>query len=262
MPGRRRESFDEVADAYNTYRPSPPVQVVDAVVTGASLRTGSRVLEIGCGAGQLSVPLAERGVELTAVELGPHLAALARENLARFPNVCVEVGAFEAWPLPAQKFDAVVCANAFHWLDPEIRLSKSAQALCPDGSLVLLHVHHARGGTPGFFEDTQPYYMDWGLSEDPFFQPPTPAEVPTMYEELDEDHEFRAVERRRFEIPMRYSTTSYVGWLRTDSLVNSLDAQSGRGFLADIEHLIDTKYDGEVVRNFVYEVVFARRSSC
>jgi SAM-dependent methyltransferase len=260
-PGRRRESFDAVADAYSLYRPPPPIEVVDAVIALSKLRPGSRVLEIGCGTGQLSVPLAKHGVDLVSIELGSHLAMHARRNLAEFTNARVEVCAFEEWQLPMNKFDAVVCASAFHWLDPAVRYSKSAEALRPEGCLTILHVRHVRGGTPGFFEDTQPYYMRWGLSDDPFFQPAAPADVPTMFPELDELPEFSAVERQYFEIPMRHSTASYVGWLRTDSLVNSLDDERRRGFLEDIEQLIDSKYHGTVVRNFVYDVTVARRAS-
>jgi SAM-dependent methyltransferase len=260
-PGRRRESFDAVADAYSLYRPAPPIEVVDAVIASSNLRHGSSVLEIGCGTGQLSVPLAKHGVDLVAIELGSHLAALARRNLVEFSNARVEVGAFEEWPLPMHKFDAVVSASAFHWLDPAVRYSKSAEALRPDGSLTILHVHHVRGGTPGFFEDTQPYYIRWGLSDDPFFQLTAPVDVPTMYPELGGLHEFSSVERHRFEIPMRHSTASYVGWLRTDSLVNSLDDEARRGFLQHIEQLIDSKYHGTVARNFVYDVTVARRAS-
>jgi SAM-dependent methyltransferase len=260
-PGRRRESFDAAADAYNSHRPAPPIEVVDAVIASSDLRQGSSVLEIGCGTGQLSVPLAKHGVELVAIELGPHLAALARRNLAEFPNARVEVGAFEEWQLPMHKFDAVVSASAFHWLDPAVRYSKAAEALRPEGFLTILHVHHVRGGTPGFFVDTQPYYIRWGLSDDPFFQPTAPADVPTMYPELDELQEFSSVERQGFEIPTRYSTASYIGWLRTDSLVNSLDDEARRGFLRDIEQLIDAKYHGTVARNFVYDLTVARRAS-
>jgi 16S rRNA A1518/A1519 N6-dimethyltransferase RsmA/KsgA/DIM1 with predicted DNA glycosylase/AP lyase activity len=104
--------------------------VVDAVVALSNLHAGSRALEIGCGTGQLSVPLAEHGMDLVAVELGGRLAALARRNLARLPNARVEAGAFEDWPLSTQMFDAVLAANAFHWLDPNVRLSKPAEAPC------------------------------------------------------------------------------------------------------------------------------------
>jgi hypothetical protein len=48
--------------------------------------------------------------------------------------------------------------------------------------------------------------------------------------------------------------------LKTDSLVNSLDSKSRHGFLQDIERLIEVKYGGEVVRNYVYEIAAAQRA--
>ena len=209
--GRRKESFDQVADAYAEFRPAPPRDVIDAIVTASTLRRGSRVLEIGSGTGQLSVPLAQLDIELVAIELGPHLAALAERNLQRFPHAQVLVSSFEEWQLPARAFDAVISANAFHWLDPELRFSKCAAALRPGGALTILQVHHVRGGTPGFFADTQPYYRRWGLSDDPTFELPDPHELTGAYPELDRRIEFDAVERYRFEIPMLFTTDSYVG---------------------------------------------------
>lgn len=258
---RRRESFDLVADDYNMHRSLYPQEVVDTLIGLSSLHHGSRVLEIGCGTGQLSVPLAQRGIDLLAIEPGPHLAALARRNLSGFPSVHVETSSFEQWPLPPQQFDAVVSASAFHWLDPAVRFSKSAAALHLGGFLTILHVHHVRGGTSGFFADTQPYYRKWGLSDDLSFQPPAPDHVPTMYPELDSLPEFRSVERHHCEIPRSHSTASYIGWLKTDSLVNTLNDQSRRSFLQDIERLIESKYNGQVVRNYVYEVIVAQRAS-
>ena len=79
-----------------------------------------------------------------------------------------------------------------------------------------------------------------------------------MYPELENRPEFSHVVRRRFEIPKAYSAASYIGWLTTDSLVNTLDEESRRGFLHDIEQLIDAKYHGTVVRNFVYELIAAQ----
>jgi SAM-dependent methyltransferase len=260
-PTRRRESFDTVAEDYDLYRPPYPPEVVNALVALSQLHDGSSVLEIGCGTGQLSVPLARLGVNLVAVELGHHLAALARRNLKQSPNAHVEVRSFEQWPLPRQQFDAVLSASAFHWLDPAIRFAKVAEALRPEGYLTILHVHHVRGGTPGFIADTQPFYVKWGLSDDPFFQPTTPENAPIMYPELDQLPEFRAVERHRYEIPRSYSTAAYIGMLRTDSLINSLSDESRRGFLEDIERLIESNYSGEVARNYVYEVITAQRTS-
>ena len=172
----------------------------------------------------------------------------------------VEVSGFEEWPLPAEPFDAVVSASALHWIDPDVRFSKAACALRRGGVLTVVHAHHVKGGTPGFFGDTQPVYLRWGLSDDPFFEPPAPEDAPAMYPELEERSEFGDVQRHRFEIPRLHTTDSLVGWLKTDSLILSLDPPSKQGFLDDIRKLIDTKYAGLVSRNFVYEVIAAVRA--
>lgn len=67
---RRNESFDEAAEDYNRWRAGYPDEVVEDVVDCAHIDSSSRVLEVGCGTGQLSVPLADRGVDMVAVEVG------------------------------------------------------------------------------------------------------------------------------------------------------------------------------------------------
>ena len=218
------------------------------------------MLEIGCGTGQLSVPLARQGVQLVAVELGSNMAAIARRNLTGFPAARVEVAGFEQWRLPAQPFDAVVAASALHWIDPQVRLPKAASALRPGGILTVVQGHYVKGGTLGFIADTQACYLRWGLSDDPSFEPTAPEDPPIMYPELEEVPEFEKVQRHRFEIPTHHTTDSYVGWLKTDSLILSLDPLPRQGFLDDIQKLIDTRYDGAVLRNFVYDVIAATRA--
>lgn len=254
----RAESFDGAAPDYDAFRLPYPADVVEAVVLAGAVGETGRVLEIGCGTGQLSVDLARCGCELVAVEMGPNLARLAQKNLAAFPRARVEVTTFEDWPLPETAFDTVVCAAAFHWLAPDVRFTKAAAALRSGGHLVIVHVHHVRGGTPGFFEDTQPHYIKWGLT-DPLFRPPKASELAPMYPELDLLAEYESVQHYRFELLRTLSTTSYVGWLKTDSLVLSLSPKQRQGFLDDMTYLIESKYNGEASRNRVYEVIVAQR---
>src|SRR5262245_61850089 len=126
---RRRESFDEVAELYERARPTYPTPLVEDLVQFASLSKNTRVLEIGCGTGQLTLPLAERGTSIVAVELGTKLASVARRKLAPFENVAVIVADFDRWMLPEEPFDLVVAATAFHWLRPETRVHACANAL-------------------------------------------------------------------------------------------------------------------------------------
>ena len=122
MDGARRGGgFDEVPELYDRTRPRYPAALVRELADRADLRPGVRVLEIAPGTGQLTLPVAELGCSITAVELGPSMAAVAARNLARYPAVRVVTAAFEEWPLSAEPFGAVVCATAFHWLDPAVR---------------------------------------------------------------------------------------------------------------------------------------------
>jgi cyclopropane fatty-acyl-phospholipid synthase-like methyltransferase len=93
---------------------------------------GGRILEIGCGAGQATVPFARRGYRILCVELGENLAAVARRRLAAYPQVEVRTGAFEDWPEERSAFDLTVSAEAFHWLD-----QTSAYERSPGRSYVL-----------------------------------------------------------------------------------------------------------------------------
>jgi protein-L-isoaspartate O-methyltransferase len=75
---RRRDlsaGFDEAAEVYQRTRPVCPPQLFDDLIGLAGLSPGNRVVEIGCGTGQATVPLAERAMAVTAVEPGPNLAA-------------------------------------------------------------------------------------------------------------------------------------------------------------------------------------------
>ena len=114
----RRGTFDRVALLYDRVRPGYPERLLDDMTALSGTRPGARVLEIGGGTRQASVPLAQRGYRVCGVERGANLAAVARRNRAPDPGSEVHVGAFEDWVVQRQAFDLAVSAQAFHWLDP------------------------------------------------------------------------------------------------------------------------------------------------
>ena len=169
---RLRSTFDQAAELYDRVRPRYPPALFDDLAALTGIGPGSRVLEIGPGTGQATIPLAERGCQVVAVELGAHLAAAARRNLARFPAVEVVTAPFEDWPLPAEPFDLVLAATAFHWIDPAVRVAKAADALRPGGWLATIATHHVAGGDESFFAAAQDCYIRW--------DPATPPEGTTL----------------------------------------------------------------------------------
>src|SRR5437870_5484537 len=132
-----RATFDDVALLYDQVRPGYQEALFEDVVVLSGIPPGGRILEIGCGTGQATLPFARRGYRILAVELGANLAAVARAKLAAYPAVQVHIGTFEEWPVEERAFDLAIAATAFHWIDPAVRCRKTAAALRPGGALAL-----------------------------------------------------------------------------------------------------------------------------
>jgi SAM-dependent methyltransferase len=126
----RARLFDREADRYNRTRPSYPDALVDQVL-GASPGDLS-VLDVACGTGIASRQLAQRGAQVLGVELNPRMAEIAERH-----GVRTDVAAFETWDPAGRTFDRVTCAQAWHWLDPDVSTAKIASVLRPGGRLCL-----------------------------------------------------------------------------------------------------------------------------
>ena len=130
--------FDEIAAEYDRNRPMYPDELVDQACQVAGIRDGQRVLEIGCGSGQLTRSLVARGLHVIAVEPGRNLITLARKNLEGSAAVEFTNARFEDASFPHEHFQAVFSASALHWVDPEVSWLKIADVLLPGGTLALI----------------------------------------------------------------------------------------------------------------------------
>jgi SAM-dependent methyltransferase len=130
--------FNEVAVEYDRNRPTYPDALVDQACEVAGIGDGDRVLEIGCGTGQLTRSLLARGLHVTALEPGDRLIRIAGENLRDAGDVEFVHARLEDAQLPRESYEAVFSASAIHWVDPDLSWRKIADALAPDGTLALI----------------------------------------------------------------------------------------------------------------------------
>ena len=130
--------FDEIADEYDRRRPAYPDELIDQACRVARIGSGDRVLEVGCGSGQLTRGLVARGLHVTVLEPGKSLIALARQNLEGAGEVEFVNAQFEDALLPRAQFAAVFSASAFHWVDPKISWQRAADVLVAGGTLALV----------------------------------------------------------------------------------------------------------------------------
>ena len=93
-----------------------------------------RVLEIGCGTGELGCLLKERGCFVAGVELVPEAAEAARRRLDRVVTADVEANGLS---FPPGSFDAAIFADVLeHLIDPWRVLRETADLLAPGGCVI------------------------------------------------------------------------------------------------------------------------------
>jgi trans-aconitate methyltransferase len=148
----RANSFGGAAHNYDTHRPRYPDQLIDDVLA-SDVR---RVLEAGAGTGIASMQFIERGAELLAVEPDTRMAAVAQTK-----GIPVEIATFEQWEPAGRRFDRVVFAASFHWVDPAVALPKVRDILSDGGQLALIWNRlRPTNPTRAEFESIYRDYMD------------------------------------------------------------------------------------------------------
>jgi len=95
---------------------------------------GERILDVGCGTGQLTAEIARAGAEVTGIDNSPAMIAQARNN---FPILRFEVHDICSLP-DREEFDAVFSNAALHWVArADDAAAAMARALKPGGRLVV-----------------------------------------------------------------------------------------------------------------------------
>lgn len=258
-----RTTFDGDALLYDEVRPGYPEALFDDVVSLSGIASGGRILEIGCGTGQATVPLARRGYRILCVELGDNLAAVARRNMKDYPLVEIWTGDFEEWPLEAGTFDLAVSATAFHWLDPAMAYRKVANALTPGGAIALFwneHVHSDASG--GFFEAAQKVYERETpeiVGPEDHEGPPRPEEVHDRTGEIEGTGLFGGVVRRDYRWDETYDAEGYLRVLNTYSGHRNLKDASRERLFRGISDLIETRFGGRIVKGYLTTLYVAER---
>jgi len=247
-----RTTFDHAAERYLSARPAYPSALYDDLVTLAGLHAPADLLEVGCGPGNATLPLARQGHRITALELGPVLADQARHTLAEHPDVMVVTTGFEEWQPPEGAFDLVYAATAWHWIDPAVGWAKAASLLKPGGHFAIWSAGHA------FPEDFDPIFSQLQRVYEEIGEPriePWPPAPPRLDDEAYElppagaEHfEIRAV--RRYLWALRYTAESYLALLDTFSGHIAMTPPQRDRLYGEVRRLLAERPDGELTRHW------------
>lgn len=239
-------TFTKVAPDYDAYRPSYPRAFVNHFIEEAQLSPDKKVLEIGCGTGQLTRMLAPGKAHIHAIDLSSSMTELAQQHCAKFSNVKFSTVPFEDFEAPIASFDALVSATAFHWLDPEIRFQKAAQLLQQGGTLtIIINISKYKEWVGPLQQQINSLYQELIPQENAKQYISMEQKSRTMEDEFMESGLFGTIQTYGERYQHSLGSEAYIGLLNTFSYQHNLpDSIKSRLFPA-IKKLIDA-YGGVI----------------
>lgn len=179
------------------------------------------------------------------------MAAIARQRLAQFPGVNIEVADFDHRSTDT-RYDLVYSATAYHWLNPVTREQRIAAVLKQRGWLAIWRNRHIRNGSSDdYVDEARIIYMEEApeLTKDRGRLPAADEVVEAEREVLSPDL-FDEPMCRVYYWSRAYTAAEYVRELDTHSDHRLLPAGRRARLFERLAHLIDSRFGGSVVKDY------------
>ena len=135
--------FDEIASGYDSWYDTPLGRFADLVETALAfdlykVRRGDLVLDAGCGTGNFTLKLAQKGARVVGIDISPKMLALARIKAAREKQVTFHQMDLYHLDFPPCHFDGIVSMAAFEFIhEPQKVFHQLMAILKPGGQLLI-----------------------------------------------------------------------------------------------------------------------------
>ena len=233
--------FGADATGYHAGRIGYPDELYDAVLARAV--SSPRTLEIGAGTGLATEALlARQPSALTVVEPAPELVAFLRKRLVDPRLSFVTSGFLEA--SVEGPFDLMVCAAAFHWMEPQAALARIRALLTTGGVWAMWWNSYRNAGIGDPLADAiTPLLADIALP---------PSDRLAGHYSLDSashlktltDAGFTAVEHHVYRRERVLSAAQVRSLYASYSYVRALPDEQRAALLGAIDNLVETQFAG------------------
>jgi len=208
--------FAGAAEFYARYRPAYPAWMLDDVRARTVGARGDRLVDLGCGTGEVTLPLRPYFTDVLAIDADPEMVRVAERKAAAAGATGVDwrVGRAEdlAWQEPC---DLVTAGSSFHWMDRELMSGRIFDALVSGGALALL------GGGPAVWSGRSEWHDVAAAVLTDWLGPRRRAgsgvySVDKVHEDFLGPARFR-IETTEYTLPYRWTPDTITGYLLSTS---------------------------------------------
>jgi trans-aconitate methyltransferase len=216
--------FTGAAPYYTKYRPPYPDRLITDLINHlAGPDQRGRLLDLGCGPGTLTLPLAPAFAETVALDPEEEMIAEAKRLpgadrvrwiVARAEDISPDLG----------RFRVVACGSSFHWMDRDLVLSKITALLEPGGGIALV------GGVTAWWDGPQDWhkaitsvirrYLGVARRAGPFGYAARASEE--RFEQTLQRNRWRVTFERDYPVHLQWDLDSIVGHLWATSFAGRI----------------------------------------
>lgn len=130
-----QSGFGLAAELYQQARPSYPHEITQWLIEQLHLGQHDKLLDLGSGTGKFLANLSLISQEITAVE---PVAEMLEQLQITYPHVHSLQASSQELPFDNNNFDAIFCAQSFHWFADSASLQEMYRVLKPGAKLGLI----------------------------------------------------------------------------------------------------------------------------
>lgn len=232
------KTFNEVFSEYDKWRPTYVKELYEDIFAAKEINQSSKVLEIGIGTGQATLPILEKGCSLTAVELGDKLAGYTKQKFIGYEKFEVKNMAFQDFQSPADSFDLIFSASAFHWIPEETGYTKVYQMLKSGGVFARFANHpykdKGREELHAALQKIYARYMPGALSGGEYSE-----EDAKVRADINKKYGFVDMSYKLYHRTRTFNAKEYISLLGTYSDHLAIEEQTRLKFFTEIQKAIE-----------------------
>lgn len=225
--------FSGTAWFYARYRPDYPDKAIDLLRKKYKLSNKSRVLDLGCGTGQIALQIAKYVSEVVAVDPQEDMLKEGQKiadtrGMSNIKWILGESGDISRISSHIKDIDLTVIARAFHWMDREQTLKDLYKITKLDGGMAVIDDSGPRDGPMIPWKETiDQLVKKWLGEERKAGTRGTYSHSTKRFETTLLESDFRGLERANFDIERTWTIDQIIGYIYSTSS-SSIPVLGGR----------------------------------